>query len=143
MTDQLRKTIIGFLVLMGVVLYVFVFLVSIGLINAPLNDATVQFAMTIGVSVSAFIGAWLGIDTKRRLDRRNPDETRVQVVKKAMEQWHYRLQFIVIIIYLISLLVGTVYFMLGNSDSIFIQSIFTTTTGLMLGALAVVLSPID
>ena len=142
MSEALRNIIITFLVLMGMILYLYIFFDSIGKSPKITDDAVLQFAMTIGVSVSTFVGAWLGIDTKRRLENRKRTLMGEKVVKRTLSAWHYKLQFFIIAAFLLTLVVGSYYYIRGN-ETMFVQSLFTNATGLMLGALAVVLSPVE
>lgn len=141
MSIPLRNTIIAFLVGMGVLIYIVVFLdAAFGLWQLD-NPAVSQFAMTIGASVSAFIGGWLGIHTLRRQAKKGQPSVEPPA-PRVYSKLEY-LQYGIIVVYLITLVIGTFYYIFKPSSPDFIQSLFTNATGLMLGALAVVLGPVE
>lgn len=142
MKNPIRNTIITFLVAIGMLLYLYVFIDAMKEVPNITDDAVLQFAMTIGVSISAFIGAWLGVDTKRRLDNKRLESQGRSPMVRTLNPWQYKLQFVIIVLYLITLVIGAFMYIQKN-DSDFIHSLFTNATGLMLGALAVVLSPVE
>jgi ABC-type nickel/cobalt efflux system permease component RcnA len=145
MNNKLRNIIVFCLVGLGLLIYIYIFIEE--MMNNPRTegDAALQFAMSIGVSISTFIGALLGVDTKERIRIKRLMTLGEKPPASSPKPWYYNIQYVVIVIYMIILLVGVIKFMgtSGEVQTLFIQSIFTNATGLILGALAIVLSPIE
>ncbi len=70
MKTNTRNIIIAFLVGIGMLIYLWVFIQELIFDPRPEGDPALQLAMTMSVSISTFIGAILGIDTRRRIENK-------------------------------------------------------------------------